>query len=95
MVDYRGVDPLGRLALLSVSALEDGMTYVWLTIQLLVAFAVLSANIYWQITPNGVVAALGAFGAAYSVTWLLSWLSDRRKRRKAQLSDKGSSLTIR
>jgi hypothetical protein len=68
---------------------------MWLIIQLLVAFAVLSANIYWQLTPNGVVAALGAFGAAYSVTWLLSRLLDYRKRRKAQLSNERTSLTIR
>jgi hypothetical protein len=43
---------------------------MWLILQVLIAFAVLSANIYWQITPNGLVAALGAFGLAYSVTWL-------------------------
>jgi hypothetical protein len=68
---------------------------MWMILQLLIAFAVLSANIYWQLTPNGFVASLGAFGAAYSVTWLISWLLDRRHRRKAKLGDKGSSLTIR
>lgn len=68
---------------------------MWLAFQLLIAFAVLSANIYWQITPNGVVAALGAFGIAYGATWLLSRLLDYRKRRKAKLGDKSTSLTIR
>jgi hypothetical protein len=58
---------------------------MWLILQVLIAFAVLSANIYWQITPNGLVAALGAFGLAYSVTWLLSRLLDYRHRRKAEL----------
>lgn len=60
---------------------------MWLVLQLLIAFAVLSANIYWQLTPNGVVAALGAFGAAYLVTYCISWCLDRRKRSNAQLGN--------
>lgn len=57
----------------------------WGLLQITCFAAVLCANIYWKLTPNGVVAAMAAYGAAYSVTWLLTWLLDYRKRRKAQL----------
>lgn len=63
------------------------MFYVWLIFQGLVAFAVLSANIYWQITPNGVVAGAAALAAAYLATLLVNWLAQRLRRgRQQQLS---------
>jgi hypothetical protein len=41
---------------------------MWLLIQCAIMIAVLWANIYWQWTPNHVVAGLLAVGAAYAVT---------------------------
>lgn len=62
---------------------------MWWLIQLLVAFAVACGIIYFDSQTSGRTGgpAIGivAFGAAYLVTWLLSWLLDRRKRSKAQL----------
>lgn len=58
---------------------------MWLILQTIIAGAVLCANIYWQITPNGFVAALGAFGAAYAVTWLLANAIDWHRRSQHEL----------
>jgi hypothetical protein len=41
---------------------------MWLILQMAVMIAVLCANIYWQLTPNGVLASLLAIGAAWLVT---------------------------
>jgi hypothetical protein len=41
---------------------------MWLILQMSVMIAVLCANIYWQLTPNGVLASLLAIGAALIVT---------------------------
>lgn len=65
---------------------------MWMTIQLLVAFAVASAIIYFDQQTGGktggpAIAVLG-FGAAYLVTYGISWCLDRRKRSKAELGDK-------
>lgn len=60
---------------------------MWMVLQLLVAFAAISANIYWQFTPNPVVAGLMGFGAAWLVTYCVSWCLDRWKRAKAELGN--------
>jgi hypothetical protein len=41
---------------------------MWLILQMSVMIAVLCANIYYQLTPNGVLAGLLAIGAAWLVT---------------------------
>jgi hypothetical protein len=45
---------------------------MWLLLQSAVMIAVLCANIYWQLTPNGVLAGLLAIGAAWIVTKAVS-----------------------
>lgn len=45
--------------------------------QLIVMFAVLSANVHWQWTPNGYLAGLLALGAAWAVTIVPLWVIDR------------------
>ena len=44
---------------------------MWLIFQGLIVFAVVSANIHWQITPNPVLPAAWGFMLAYGLTWLL------------------------
>ena len=41
---------------------------MWLILQSAVMIAVLCGNIYYQLTPNGVLASLLAIGAAWIVT---------------------------
>jgi hypothetical protein len=45
---------------------------MWLILQMAVMIAVLCANIYYQLTPNGVLAGLLAIGAAWLVTRAVS-----------------------
>lgn len=52
--------------------------------QLLIAFAVLSANIYWDWTPNGYLAGAWAFMAAYAATFGPLWVIDRWKDRRTR-----------
>jgi hypothetical protein len=42
--------------------------WFWIGLQCSVMIAVLCGNIYWQWTPNGVLAGLLAIGAAWIVT---------------------------
>lgn len=51
----------------------------WRLLQALVAGLVLSANVYWQWTPNGYLAAAWAGMAAVAVSWLIGKLLDWRK----------------
>ena len=51
--------------------------------QILIAFGVLSANIYWEWTPNGYLAGAWAFMAAYAATVGPLWIIDRVKQRNA------------
>jgi hypothetical protein len=44
------------------------MMWFWLSLQSAVMIAVLWANIYYQLTPNGVLAGLLAIAAAWLVT---------------------------
>jgi NhaP-type Na+/H+ or K+/H+ antiporter len=46
--------------------------WFWIGLQCSVMIAVLCANIYWQLTPNGVLAGLLAIGAAWLVTRAVS-----------------------
>lgn len=57
----------------------------WRIFQALIVGAVLSANVYWQWTPNGYLAAIWAGMAALALTWLLSkaidlWRGWRQRR---------------
>jgi hypothetical protein len=64
---------------------------MWMILQLLVAFAVASAIIYFDSQTGGATGgpAIGvlAFGAAWLVTYGVSWCLDRRKRSKAELGN--------
>lgn len=53
----------------------------WRVLQALIVLAVIFANIYWEITPNGFVAALAGVGLAMGVTSLLSKIMERRRNR--------------
>jgi hypothetical protein len=44
----------------------------WHLLQAVVAFAVLSANIYWDLTPNPMIAGGWAVMAAIAVTWIIA-----------------------
>lgn len=67
---------------------------MWLLFQLLVMFAVLSANIYWELTPNGYLASGIALGVAFGLTWLINWLLYLIRRRKHGLQEQGPTLTF-
>jgi hypothetical protein len=45
---------------------------MWLILQMSVMITVLCANIYWHLTPNGVLAGLLAIAAAWLVTKTLA-----------------------
>lgn len=51
-------------------------------IQLAVIGAVVLANIHWQVTPNGYLAAAAGVGAAYVVTLGISYVRELIKRRR-------------
>jgi hypothetical protein len=52
----------------------------WKLLQAAVVLAVIFANIHWQFTPNGYLAALMGVGAALAVTGIITTLSDWRRR---------------
>lgn len=54
----------------------------WRVLQALVVLAVIFANIYWEITPNGFVAALAGVGLAMAVTSILSKIMDWKRQRR-------------
>jgi hypothetical protein len=60
---------------------------MWFLLQGSIVFAVMSANICWQITPNGYLASLVGIGLAFfatvAVNQLLLWT--RQKRSKASI----------
>lgn len=60
----------------------------WRILQAAVALAVLFANIYWQWTPNGVLAGLWAGMAAIAVTWTVGKAVDIRRFGWAALPNK-------
>lgn len=55
---------------------------MWHIFQMLVVFGVVSANIYWKITPNPYLAAIIGGVVAYGLTWLIgrAWEATRRNR---------------
>lgn len=59
------------------------MAAMMYAIQFLIVLGVLWANIYFEWTPNGFVAAGLAFGAAYLFTLAVNGLRDRRTRKRA------------
>lgn len=48
----------------------------WQLFQLVVVGLVMSANVYWQLTPNAYVAGITGAGVAYCLTWLLLTVGD-------------------
>lgn len=52
----------------------------WMIFQSLIVFAVVCANIYLQVTPNGVLASLAGIGVALVATAILSGAMDRLRR---------------
>jgi hypothetical protein len=49
---------------------------MWFLFQGIIMFAVVSSNIAWQWTPNGLIPALLGAGLAYGLTYVLSnWWS--------------------
>jgi len=69
---------------------------MWFLIQSSTIFAVCAANIYWQITPNGYVAAALGAGLAYILTDAVNDLSGkllaRREKRRAQSRERNIDL---
>lgn len=59
---------------------------LWRLLQIALFVGVLFANIYWQITPNGYVAALFAFIIATFIPEGLWWLFELTRRLKLKLS---------
>lgn len=51
--------------------------HVWKFIQWSIVAAVVMSNIYWQWTPNGLLAGLVGGGAAFIVTWIYVGLTGR------------------
>jgi hypothetical protein len=62
----------------------EGMKYLIMAFQILIAFGVFAANIYWQWTPNGYLAGAWAFMAAYAATVGPLWVIDRLKGRNTR-----------
>lgn len=64
---------------------------MWWVLQAVVALAVVFSNIYFEWTPNGYLAAIIAWGAAYFASFLLSsaidWL--RVKPRQSSVNKDG------
>lgn len=64
---------------------------LWRLLQLSVAFAVYSANIYWGWTNNGYIASAWAFMAAYAVTvfpfTVHRWWVKRRLKRELLVAE--------
>lgn len=65
----------------------------WIALQCLTAFAVVSANIYWEITPNPYLAGFAGWGAAYGVTWLITEWSLRRAARRVRRISAGEQAS--
>ncbi len=57
---------------------------MWLLFQGVVVFAVVSANIHWQITPNPILPAAWGMMLAYALTWLLIRAVELRCRLQAR-----------
>ena len=60
----------------AVAGLVKGGMHI---LQMLVAFAVLSANVYYEWTPNGYLAGLLAVAAAWAVTVIPFWIIDKAR----------------
>jgi hypothetical protein len=55
---------------------------VWFCLQSLIIFAVMASNIRWHWTPNGYLAGLIGFVAAYGATVFLSYLTSLLKTKR-------------
>lgn len=69
---------------------------LWIVFQALVAFAVLSANVYFEITPNGYLASAWAFMAAYALTvfpfTVADWWRSRHVRQAENAMKKAAGI---
>lgn len=55
---------------------------MWFVLQSLIIFAVMASNIRWHWTPNGYLAGLIGFVAAYGATLALSYLTSLFKTKR-------------
>lgn len=55
---------------------------MWLLVQSLIVFAVISANIYFKITPNQTLAGVAGVGFALVATLIWNDIAEMRARKK-------------